>query len=553
MRCRRLRSLSWLLLFASTILLACDLGALMGGKPSVVFVSPPHGSQFREGEDVAFQSTATDSSGIARVELLVDGVVVRTDSPPGQQAQSSLTLIQTWKATQGTHTVSVRAYNSSSAASDPASISITVSPAIAQVQTPVPPTALPPTSLPSTAVPPTVPPPQPPTASAACTDNAAFVADVTVPDGTALAPGQTFNKIWRVRNSGTCTWGAGLQLAFVGGEAMATTTTIAVPHTAPGATADLLVPMTASTTPGGHAGQWRLKNAIGALFGTTVSVNINVSSPSASGSSGCSGTPSIASFSATASSITPGGSTTLQWGAVTNADSVDIDQGIGGVAAPGDRSVSPGSTTTYTMTAHCGANTATRQVTITVGGVAGTCKPGFVYRDASPTDKVCVPPASHTQALADNAAAASRKLLQYGPDTCISGYVWREAWSGDHVCVTGATRNQVAADNAAASSRWVSGPYGPHTCISGYIWREARSSPLDDVCVSASASPTQKQQAAADNAAAASRVQPAPYGPDTCKTGFVWREAWSGDHVCVTGAVHSQVAADNAAAPSRTY
>jgi hypothetical protein len=58
----------------------------------------------------------------------------------------------------------------------------------------------------------------------------------------------------------------------------------------------------------------------------------------------------------------------------------------------------------------------------------------------------------------------------------------------------------VAADNAAAPSRWVNGPYGPHTCINGYVWREAFTG--DDVCVTGA----QRSQAAADNAAAPGRV-----------------------------------------------
>ena len=43
-------------------------------------------------------------------------------------------------------------------------------------------------------------------------------------------------------------------------------------------------------------------------------------------------------------------------------------------------------------------------------------------------------------------------------DRCLVGYVWREARPSDHVCVSGATRSQVAADNATAASRWVNGP-----------------------------------------------------------------------------------------------
>lgn len=80
----------------------------------------------------------------------------------------------------------------------------------------------------------------------------------------------------------------------------------------------------------------------------------------------CSGTPNIASFTSSAASMSPGQSVTLSWGAVTNADSVEIDPGIGGVATPGSRQVSPSQTTTYTLTAKCGSSVATRQVKITV-------------------------------------------------------------------------------------------------------------------------------------------------------------------------------------------
>lgn len=179
---------------------------------------------------------------------------------------------------------------------------------------------------------------------------------------------------------------------------------------------------------------------------------------------------------------------------------------------------------------------------------SGTCKEGYVYRLARPSDKVCVLPASRDQAAADNAAANSRKIVNvYGADACISGYVWREAFSGDKVCVTPATRSQAAADNAAAASRWTSGAYGPHTCISGYVWREA--GPGDDVCVT----PDVRAQVAADNAAADSRKAVNVYGPDACIEGYVWREAFPGDKVCVTPAVRAQTAAENADAPNHTW
>lgn len=39
-----------------------------------------------------------------------------------------------------------------------------------------------------------------------CTDQAAFVADVTIPDNTVIQAGTKFTKTWRLRNVGTCTW-----------------------------------------------------------------------------------------------------------------------------------------------------------------------------------------------------------------------------------------------------------------------------------------------------------------------------------------------------------
>src|ERR1035438_552924 len=90
------------------------------------------------------------------------------------------------------------------------------------------------------------------------------------------------------------------------------------------------------------------------------------------------------------------------------------------------------------------------------------------------------------------------------------------------------------------------GAFGPGTCLPGYVWREAFSG--DKVCVL----PATRAEAAADNKAAASRVDPlGSHGPKSCIAGYLWREAESGDQVCVLPATASQVKADNAAATSR--
>ncbi len=75
--------------------------------------------------------------------------------------------------------------------------------------------------------------------------------------------------------------------------------------------------------------------------------------------------PVINSFTASPTSITAGGSSTLGW-SVTGATSISIAPGAPSVPASGSATCSPASTTTYTLTATNSAGSVTRQVTVTV-------------------------------------------------------------------------------------------------------------------------------------------------------------------------------------------
>ncbi len=90
-------------------------------------------------------------------------------------------------------------------------------------------------------------------------------------------------------------------------------------------------------------------------------------------------------------------------------------------------------------------------------------------------------------------------------------------------------------------------PAARDTCRSGYVWREAF--PGDRVCVT----PETRTQAAQDNSQANDRREPGggAWGPNTCKSGYVWREAGPDDVVCVTPEVRDQTRRDNAEAASR--
>jgi hypothetical protein len=198
-------------------------------------------------------------------------------------------------------------------------------------------------------------------------------------------------------------------------------------------------------------------------------------------------------------------------------------------------------------------NSATQQATVSVTSeMSQRCLVGFVWREAGPSDRVCVPPPERTDTRNENALAASRRQPgggPFGPDTCIQGFVWREAYAADHVCVPVASRTRAAASNAAASSRVNPArfAYGPNTCKAGLVWREADA--FDWVCVSSAV----RSQTRNENALASSRRQPGggPFGPDTCIQGYVWREAYLNDHVCVLPVSRSSARIDNAAAASR--
>ncbi len=106
-----------------------------------------------------------------------------------------------------------------------------------------------------------------------------YVADVTIPDYTVLAPGASFVKTWRVKNSGTCTWDATYQMVFSDGDQMSGPAGVNINATAPNDSVEVSVNLTAPTTPGTYTGRWRVKASNGVIFGGVTVVIVVPATP----------------------------------------------------------------------------------------------------------------------------------------------------------------------------------------------------------------------------------------------------------------------------------
>jgi hypothetical protein len=179
-----------------------------------------------------------------------------TESPDAYYTQAALTIIaQQTQAALGTPIV----------IASPTSGGVPATPTIPMVIVPTA-TPLAPTNTPlptNTPIPPTATPVPIP-----C-DRGQFVSDVSIPDNTQIGAGTTFVKTWKIKNNGSCTWTSGYSLVFYNGDAMSGPASAPITNgtVPPGSTIDISVSLIAPTTPGTYKGNWRLRNAGGAVFG----------------------------------------------------------------------------------------------------------------------------------------------------------------------------------------------------------------------------------------------------------------------------------------------
>ena len=137
---------------------------------------------------------------------------------------------------------------------------------------PIHPTLTPISTQPPTEPVPTATPTR--TVQPGCTNTAVLLADVTIPDNTPLKKGEAFIKTWRIRNTGTCTWGADYLLVFSKGNQMKGPASTPLPVVAPGMTTDISLSLVAPAQDGVFTGFYEFHDPKGQAFDVGLVKNI---------------------------------------------------------------------------------------------------------------------------------------------------------------------------------------------------------------------------------------------------------------------------------------
>jgi hypothetical protein len=130
-----------------------------------------------------------------------------------------------------------------------------------------------------------------PPSDGALTNQARFIEDVTIPDGTLVVAGNIFTKTWRIQNIGSESWTTDYYFVFINGDRMEGQALTLTQEIAPGGIIDISVPMIAPLEAGTYFGYWMLQSpdteegddgpvfGIGANASQALYVQINVILP----------------------------------------------------------------------------------------------------------------------------------------------------------------------------------------------------------------------------------------------------------------------------------
>lgn len=119
----------------------------------------------------------------------------------------------------------------------------------------------------------------PPPAIPACDPGLIFLDDISIPDGSIVAPGEELDKRWLVENSGSCNWDQRFSLQLIAGPDMGVQSGMALFPARSGTQAEINILFTAPAESGLYRSAWQARDPEGNLFGDPIYIEVIVQNP----------------------------------------------------------------------------------------------------------------------------------------------------------------------------------------------------------------------------------------------------------------------------------
>ena len=238
---------------------------------------PQTGTQIYTSRQTVITSTISGEESWSRVELWANNKLVRSDS--AAQIQSNV-VMQSWIPDRAEATLlEVRVYNRSGKAYTNAKVAVVV---LDQHES----TTHEPTLLPDQPTPTALP------TQDKCTIAGTLLADLSIPAGTELKPGQSFTKSWRVHNNGSCDW-VDYKLVYISGSRMGGNSPSKLRAVKAGDVIDIAIELYAPNYPGEYSGLWKIQDDRGSLLNTELSYRVIIPGPTSTPSPTATQTPTF--------------------------------------------------------------------------------------------------------------------------------------------------------------------------------------------------------------------------------------------------------------------
>ena len=115
-----------------------------------------------------------------------------------------------------------------------------------------------------------------PTVAPECNNGLFFIEDLTIPDGTQVAPGTMLDKRWRVQNTGTCNWDEHYRLKEIAGPELGSVPEQRLYPARSGSEATIRIQFTAPEEAGTYRSAWQAYDPEDRPFGDPFFIEVVV-------------------------------------------------------------------------------------------------------------------------------------------------------------------------------------------------------------------------------------------------------------------------------------